>query len=181
MKIDKIIIHHTAVSHRFQADQFNAVNEYHRQLWNFKSSLGFFGGYNYIISASGEIKQYRADGEETAHTAGRNHDSLGIALCGNFDIERPTIAQITALKDLLLKKMTEHSIVPDNIFTHRQYTNKSCPGWLWKNAEIRALFQPDISYYQNLLNSLKDMLNKMKLSLGSSDDSKSCIGPESRG
>lgn len=177
-KIDKIIIHHTAVSREFQPDQFDAVNEYHRRLWNFKSSLNLYGGYNYIISASGKIKQYRIDGEETAAVKGQNLNNIQIALCGNFDIERPTEFQIASLKNLILEKMTKYVILPNNIFGHRMWQNKSCPGRLWKESELKALFQPDRSYYMILLEKLKEQLLSMKTLLGQSNNN--CISKESR-
>ena len=157
MKPTSIIVHHELGNQGFQG-----VNEYHRQLWNFKSSLGYFCGYQYYIDKTGKVWQARKDDEEGAHTIGRNNDSIAICLQGNLDVERPTPVQLIALKNLILKKMTEWIIRPNQVFGHRMYANKSCPGRLFPESEVRALFQPDAGYYQNLLNSLKDLLMKLK-------------------
>ena len=158
-QIKSLIIHHELGSNGFAG-----VNEYHRQLWNFKSSLGFFIGYQYYLDKSGKVWQGRRDDEEGAHTKGRNLDSIGICLEGNLDIELPTPNQMTSLKALILQKMTEYAILPDQVFGHRKFASyKTCPGRNISDADIRAFFQPTVSYYQALLNSLKDMLSKIKL------------------
>ena len=97
------------------------------------------------MEKNGEVIQTRSDTEQQAHVKGYNLDSIGIGVAGHFDYERPTFAQITAIKNLILNKMTEYSIHPSNVFGHRVFTNnKTCPGLLWPESEIRSLFQPDI-------------------------------------
>ena len=100
-------------------------------LWNFKSSLGFYNGYNYEISKGGIIKQARKDGERTAACyQGNMNDGrcIHMALDGKFDIEQPQPAQIYALRDWLKAKVKEHGINKDNIVGHKNYANKTCPG-----------------------------------------------------
>lgn len=161
-KPSAIILHHELGNQGFQG-----VNEYHRQLWNFKSSLGYFCGYQYYIDKTGKVWQARKDDEEGAHTIGRNNDSIAICLQGNLDVERPSLVQLVALKNLILKKMTEWIIKPDQVFSHRTYASyKSCPGKLWKESEIKDLFNPDRNYYVKLLESLKEKLLNMKRQLG---------------
>src|SRR3990167_2600728 len=58
-----IIIHHGAGPLNFEQ-----VNEYHKNKWGFRSSLGYYIGYQYFISYSGRVYQGRADNEEGAHT-----------------------------------------------------------------------------------------------------------------
>lgn len=128
-----LIVHHTGgtdadpladTSHH----TFEIVNEYHRQLWNFKSSLGFYIGYQYFIDINGKVTQGRADTDEGAHTIGKNLSSLGICLAGNFDATMPTKAQIDALKTLLKAKMSQYSIPLANVVPHRTFASKTCYG-----------------------------------------------------
>jgi hypothetical protein len=131
MKPTSIMIHHNAVSHERNADQFKANNEYHRAKWNFKSSLGFFLGYNYEIAANGKQRQARIDGEQTAACYQKNMNSgqcLHICLDGNFDIEKPTPPQIYALRDFLKAKTQQYGIKKTAIYFHRQFAVKTCPG-----------------------------------------------------
>ena len=176
MKPTAIIIHHELGNHGFWG-----VNDFHKQLWNFKSSLGFYIAYQYYIGKDGIVYQGRLDDEEGCHTKGRNFDSIGICLQGNFDYSYPTDTQIKSLKKLILNKMTFWAILPENIFGHRVYANyKSCPGRLWKESELKALLQPDATYYQSILNSLKDWLLKVKLGAFGSKAT-GCIDIHSRG
>ena len=107
---------------------FEIVNEWHRQLWNFKSSLGHFIGYHYFIDKKGVVTQGRADWEEGAHTKGYNTQSIGICLAGNFDATKPVKAQETALRALLLQLMNKHGIADTDIVPHRKFANKTCYG-----------------------------------------------------
>ena len=125
------MIHHSAVSIAKNRDQFVANNNYHRSKWNFKSSLGFYLGYNYEISAGGKITQARAEGETTAACYQKDmNDGRAIHICidGNFDIEKPTDNQIYALRDLMRRLVKKYSINPENIVYHNDYSETRCPG-----------------------------------------------------
>jgi len=150
-----LTLHHSAVSHDKNPDQFLANNAYHEAQWNMKSSLGFYLGYTYEISRSGKVLQARADGEATAAVTqswalygvlprftGWMNDGRAIHICldGNFDIEKPEPAQIYALRDLLKKLASKYKIPPGNLYLHRNFTNqKSCPGTNLDLAFVRSL------------------------------------------
>src|SRR3990167_6175171 len=174
-KPTSIIIHHELGNNGFYS-----VNEYHRQLWDFKSSLNYYIGYQYYINKLGVVYQGREDDEEGAHCKGKNNNSVGICLQGDFDNERPTAVQIIALKNLILRLMTKWAIHPKEIYGHRIYASyKSCPGKLFKESELRELFEPNASYYQSLLNSLQDWLRNLQLrKLGST--ASQCIDKDTK-
>ena len=139
-----IMIHHSAVSYLKNKDQFKANDEYHKAQWNFKSSLGFYLGYNYEISSKGLIRQARKDGEVTAacyQKSMNNGRCVHICLDGNFDIEKPTPSQIYALRDLVKKLANSYKIVATGIVFHRNYAPKSCPG-----------MNVDINFVRSLIN-----------------------------
>lgn len=128
-----IIVHHEAGN-----SSFNGVNEYHKQKWGFKSSLGFYCGYQYFIEFSGKTYQARLDNEEGAHTVGFNKCSIGICLQGNTDLKDITEWQKIALKKLIDKKKLEYVITNNKIEGHRHFSNTACPGerayrWLIEN------------------------------------------------
>ena len=120
-----LIIHHTGVN---PAQSFEIINEYHRQKWDFISSLGYYIGYHYYIDVDGIVKQGRADTDEGAHCIGYNLKSLGICLAGNFDQILPNEAQIKSLKKLLLELSLKYKIQFEQIVPHRKFANKSCYG-----------------------------------------------------
>mgnify|MGYP001559163588 CR=1 FL=1 len=122
----KIIIHHDGISR--EGDSFDVINAYHKEKWEFISSLGFYVGYQYIIEKTGAIRQARADNEEGAHTLGENTRSIGIMLAGNFDVDVPTWDQIEALGILLSTLSASYNIPKEQILPHRAFAGKSCFG-----------------------------------------------------
>jgi len=130
------MIHHSAVSHAVNKDQFRANNKYHKAKWNFKSSLGYYLGYNYEISANGKTRQARKEGERTAACYQSNmNDGRCIHICldGNFDIEKPTAKQIFALRDLLKKIVKKYGDKKSFLVYHSDYAPKTCPGKYLQN------------------------------------------------
>jgi len=125
-----IIIHHTAISRKYNMAQFDAVVRYHK-------SKGWGNiGYHYFIEPNGAIKKCRLDDQVGVHCIEQsmNFHSLGICLTGNFDVEQPTNQQIFALRDLLQSLCVKFKISQYRIFFHRDLAKyKSCPG---KNLSI---------------------------------------------
>jgi hypothetical protein len=87
--------------------------------------------YHYYVSAQGDV----AEGRELKFTAYSNTiyktpiaTHITIVLEGNFENERPTQQQLTALSDLLLDLAKKHNIKADNIRYHQQMAETSCPG-----------------------------------------------------
>lgn len=119
---------------------FQVVDSWHKYLWGFRSSLGYYCGYHYVIEKDGKITQARADNEAGAHCIGHNQDSIGVSLAGNFDITDPTSKQIAVLKAFLVQKAEQYSIPLSNIVPHRVFaTYKSCYGTRLKNEWARNL------------------------------------------
>lgn len=159
MKIEKIMLHHSAVSYKRNNDQFNANNEYHRAAWNFKSSLGYYLGYNYEISVSGIIRQARKDGEKTASCYQNNMNNgkcIHICMDGHFDIEKPKPNQIFALRDLLNNLCEKYNLQKQDIVLHRDYANKSCPGMNIDLNFIRSLVKNKHKEESKIIKEIKE-------------------------
>lgn len=154
MKIPTLLcIHHSGVSHEKNADQFKANNEYHKAKFNFVSLSGFYLGYHYEIAANGYIAQARNDGERSAAAyqswtrglppryTGNMNDGRALHICidGNFDIEKPTPSQVYALRDWLKAKCGQYKIPKGNIYFHRNFAQKTCPGMNMELGWIRNL------------------------------------------
>lgn len=144
-----IIVHHCGGSDAnpfldTSNQSFEVVNEYHRQLWNFKSSLGYYIGYQYYIDKSGKVTQGRSDTEEGAHTIGKNNESIGICVAGNFDLTFPTPKQTEALKSLIGDKMKQYGISINNVVPHRAFAVKTCYGRHLSDDWARKLVETPI-------------------------------------
>lgn len=170
MKPTSIIIHHELGN-----NGFDGVNRYHQQIGFTKSSLGWYVGYQWYIASDGTKYQARKDDEEGCHTIGRNSDSIGICLEGNLDIQQPTANQLITLKALVLQKMKEWTIEPEQIFGHRFYAHyKTCPGRNISDAQIRSFFQADLNYIQIMINAIRDKLNSLSR-MGAKSE---CVGSD---
>ena len=125
-QINRLVLHHTASSR--DNTTLAMVDAWHKARWpNFKSSLGFWVGYHYLIGKDW-IKQTRADTEDGAHTYGFNKDSIGVCLTGNFQTESPNNDQLEQLKDLLLRLMLKYNLTESHISFHKDLTPTACPG-----------------------------------------------------
>lgn len=136
-----IAIHHSGgiFGNRYFSTQHHTardVNEWHKQRWpDFKSELGWYGGYNFFIDQFGIVTQFRRVGEETAANKGHNLDTISICLAGNFTLKNgamvntPTPQQIEQLKILLNYFYTGMRIIKwENIVPHRSLQYTECYG-----------------------------------------------------
>lgn len=122
----QIIVHHSAAV--APTPQFDAIEEWHTARDFPKSSLGYHVGYHYVIEKDGTVRKARLDTDEGAHAKGANFHSIGICLVGDFDVEWPTDAQITALGALIETKQKEHNLPVDAIYPHRHVSPTGCYG-----------------------------------------------------
>lgn len=168
-----IIVHHTGgVDANPLADTsnhtFEIVDNYHRGLWNFVSSLGHYIGYHYFIEKDGKVTQGRADNDEGAHVKGYNLKSIGICLAGNFDATLPTEAQTNALRELLKELSSKHNIPATKIVPHRKFANKTCYGNKlsndWAANLLKGTVEKDLSQFtlDELFSEVMRRIKEMK-------------------
>ena len=109
---------------------FWKVNDHHKNLWGFKSSLGRYLGYHKWIGFDGKLYIARRDNEEGAHCVDPNRphywnkNSIGICLQGNMEEMSPTEPQIRTLVRELDKYKKQGLIIK----THREIVPTICPG-----------------------------------------------------
>ena len=147
---NKIIFHHTGDS--FNGEQFFKVNQWHK-IQNFPlSKFGYFCGYHIFIERSGNEIIARSLNEIGAHCLGKNSEAYGIAMAGNFDVEKPTQGQKETLGkwcDILIKRS---NIPITEIYPHRAFRQTSCPG---KNVPDKyaqfAVIQTQISLLKKMI------------------------------
>lgn len=143
-----IIVHHTGgTASDPRADTshhtFEIVDNFHRDKWQFRSSLGHYTGYHYFINKQGILTQGRADTDLGAHTIGYNNQ-IGICLAGNFDLSYPTEAQAQTLATLLAAKVEEYGIPKEHIVPHRMFAQKTCYGTNLSNEWAQDLLRNQI-------------------------------------
>ena len=129
LKPEYIMIHHGGDNNNFWQ-----VNNYHKNIWNFKSSLGYYVGYHYWIEKYGKLYQARRDNERAAHCVEKgnpnfwNTKAVSICLQGNFENEEPTDSQLKVLKEWVDKKRKEYNIPISRVLYHGEKDITLCCG-----------------------------------------------------
>lgn len=119
-----IIIHHTAVDNLTPEN----INLDHKK-------RGYGGiGYHFYIRKDGTVYRGREEELEGAHTIGRNHDSIGICIEGNFENEELNEIQENSLVMLITEMIIKYNI--KDIIGHRDEYQTLCPG---KNLSIESI------------------------------------------
>ena len=87
-------------------------------------------GYHYIIRKDGTVEEGRPHWTVGAHAYGENSHTIGIHVCGNFEIGEPTDGQIESLAMLLANLCTDYGlpIARDHVVGHRELMPTACPG-----------------------------------------------------
>ena len=158
-----IIIHHEGASNGLEA-----VDRYHKTRWpNFKSFLGYWIGYTHYISLDGTITQTRAEDEEGAHCLGGwNRKSVGICLRGHLELQRPTEAQIKALKSLTEQVCIRWKIPLNRIYAHKELWITACPGKYGTELveKIREV-KPDVRKLEKQISLILEAIEILRLRL----------------
>lgn len=119
----RIIIHHTGNP----TDDDLSAEQIHRSHRN----LGWAGiGYHFVIRKDGTVELGRPVDCVGAHAEGFNYTSIGVHVCGNFDIGQPTEAQLNALPMLLADICNSYGLIASDciVIGHRNLMPTACPG-----------------------------------------------------
>ena len=119
---DIIVVHHTGnpTDDDLSAEQ---IHESHL-------AQGWAGcGYHYIIRKNGQVEIGRPDWAVGSHAYGYNSHTIGVHVCGNFEIAEPTQYQIESLAYLLGWLCDEYNLNPrEDIVAHRDLMATACCG-----------------------------------------------------
>ena len=94
-----LVIHHTGFPNEDKDSTAAAIHKFHQQE---RKWAGI--GYHYLIRKNGMIEQGRRPEAVGAHASHYNKKSVGICLAGNFEIGKPTEAQMDAVYTPVLVK-----------------------------------------------------------------------------
>jgi len=157
-KITAWVNHHTASTQR---TQFSFVNSLHQKRWSrFKSELGYFGGYNFLIEKDGTIRQYRKVGEELAAHKGHNSTKGAICLAGDLTKEPATRQQEASLEKLYSWLKDLKPVPMDLLHGQLQWNNTSCPG-LDKSFYQEIYKRTETNWKQRLITLLRKEIYKI--------------------
>ncbi len=128
-----IIIHHSETKDGLVVD-WNAIRDYHIYVkgWD---DIGYHFGVEDIWGKL-TLQIGRSLDMDGAHTLNQNHNSIGIVLIGNYNIAKPTPDQYDMIGNLCKVLMRVYNIPVANIYGHRSFSQKTCPG---KNFDLQYL------------------------------------------
>lgn len=142
-KTDMVVIHHTGnpTDDNLSAEEINASHQ--AQGWTCI-------GYHYVIRKDGTIEEGRPHWTVGAHAYGDNDHTIGIHVCGNFEIGEPTQAQIESLAMLLANVCYDYGlpIDKDHVVAHRDLMATACCGENLYN-QLQIVRGKAIWYQQN--------------------------------
>ncbi len=127
-RTDMIVVHHTKLANMTVA----SIHDLH--LGN-----GWAGiGYHKVILPDGSVADGRPEYAVGAHAKGVNSHSVGITVVGDFDIGRPSPAQMAALVALTADLAGKYGVSEARVVGHRDvYDDTTCPGRLFPWAEFK--------------------------------------------
>ena len=87
-------------------------------------------GYHFAVDRTGNVWQCRPLEWEGAHVKRHNPGNVGILVMGNFDIERPTDAQLRAVCTHVNMLKRTYRIADSSVKSHREWAGAAtaCPG-----------------------------------------------------
>lgn len=118
-----IVVHHTGNP----TDDDLSAEEIHES----HKAQGWAGiGYHYVIRKDGTIEAGRPVWSVGAHAYGRNRDTIGIHVCGNFEIVAPTEAQLNSLAELIGELCRRYDLQASKevVVAHRDLMATACCG-----------------------------------------------------
>jgi len=124
-QIDKIILHHSLTTDR-ETVSWDAIRRYHTVDRGWKD-IGYHFGIE-LVNDTYEILIGRMLPEAGAHTLNQNQTSIGICFVGNFDETPPSLPQLQTGVKLVKALMEQFRLTPFDVYGHRDFAPKSCPG-----------------------------------------------------
>ena len=127
MKLKKIILHHSLTKDN-ETVSWGTIRRYHMNMgWK---EIGYQYGVE-LLRDDYEILIGRMADEVGAHTKGYNTGSIGICFVGNFDLTEPPKESWNLGLRLVRFLCRTYNIEKKNIFGHRDFADKTCPGLLF--------------------------------------------------
>ena len=149
--IPKYIIVHCSATEDSGTASWEAIREFHTEVRGWRDI-----GYHYGVEEyDGEFVflRGRKPFDMGAHcvAAGRNHDSIGLCVVGDYDEEPPEPEKYAVVVAILTSLCFIFQIPPENVRGHCEFEEaKTCPGLMWDLDGLRADIKAGIKHYDRL-------------------------------
>jgi hypothetical protein len=120
---NRIILHHSGSAKNTTPDQVRA--------WHVARNFpGGFGYHHYFYWKDGVLTHYlgRPECIDGVHCKGRNSDSIGFCIAGNYDHDTLSEEDRDFITEVLAASCYRQSIKPEMIEPHNKWRPTACPG-----------------------------------------------------
>lgn len=126
---NRITVHHTGNPYTFSDTSIADVKDELRHVLTGQQGAGHKDlAYHFVIDPAGRVWAGRDLRYEGRHTRGENERNIGIMVLGNFELQRPSQAQVITLEKFLKQLQAQHKIKRGSVYTHKELTANLCPG-----------------------------------------------------
>jgi N-acetyl-anhydromuramyl-L-alanine amidase AmpD len=127
--VERITVHHEGSTEVTFADWVSTAQrlEMIRQSHLERLHAGDIG-YHYVIDRAGNIWQGRDIAFQGAHVRDHNAGNVGVMVLGNFDVQRPTDAQLATLRTTVATLRQAYRVPLGRVYTHKELNPTECPG-----------------------------------------------------
>lgn len=158
--INTIVLHHSCTPQSWPMQKtIDVINEEHKKLHPVNSSIGLRISYHFLLFPDGSVKSTRPINEIGYHAGNFavNVVSIGLCLIGNFENDKPTEKQTSALKRLLESLTKQYGISKSNIKLHKEVRLQptACPGKNITHAYIDKLLEHKPSIRHRMLRRMR--------------------------
>lgn len=140
LPVRRITVHHSALPTTGGSQQQVAREIEQIRMAHLNRKGEPFGdiGYHYVVDPQGNIWEGRSLQFQGAHVAKQNEGNLGIMCMGNFEVQRPTPAQVASLNRFVVQQMRRYNVPAREVRTHREMAQTLCPGRNLQSIMVNA-------------------------------------------
>jgi len=145
--IPKNIILHCSATEDSDTASWDDIKRFHTEMRGW-SDIGYHYGIERIDGAY-TLLRGRTPFTMGAHcrAGGRNRDSLGLCVVGNFDYEAPGEELFAATVWVLTNLCFTFHIYPTQVYGHREFEDqKTCPGREWDMGMTRRAIMRELQH-----------------------------------
>ncbi len=128
--VSRITIHHEGMPTAFTATGRDATRTRLELIRNSHVNHRKWAdiGYHFIVDRAGRVWTGRSLAYQGAHVKNENENNIGVMCLGNFEIQTPSAAQVTALENFVRDLRRRYRVTEARIYTHRELGLTTCPG-----------------------------------------------------
>jgi hypothetical protein len=127
-RYSRITVHHEGTDPFYATSHTYVARELQTVLYAHRSRRYGDIAYHLAVDYVGRVWEGRSLCYEGAHVLSNNEGNIGIVLLGNFERQRPSHSQLTAMNDLILALRRTCGIRSSRIYGHRDLSPSACPG-----------------------------------------------------